>query len=100
MPQMTEMLSAMLSRFGLLQTKPKKPSLAVATQQAYPPPADTLPVLPSGELLANRRTAVSRIEELAGTTQAHFGQYYLDTLHRFACCQRQFNFDPLYGLNR
>lgn len=54
MPQMTEMLSAVLSRFGLLQTKQDTPSLAVATQQAYPPPTDTLPVLPPGELLAHR----------------------------------------------
>ncbi len=89
MPQMTEMLSAVLSRFGLLQTKQDTPSLAVATQQAYPPPTDTLPVLPPGELLAHRCAAVNRIEELAGTTPAHFEQYYLDTLHRFACWSQQ-----------
>jgi hypothetical protein len=40
-------------------------------------------------LLADRRAAVSRIEELAGTTQAHFEQYYLDTLHRFARWSQQ-----------
>ena len=89
MPQVTEMLSAVLSRLGLLQTKPKTPSLAVATQQAYPPPADTLPILPPGELLAHRCASVNRIEEQAGTTQAHFEQYYLDTLHRFARWSQQ-----------
>lgn len=52
-------------------------------------PFDALPVLPPGELLLRCRGNVSRIEELAGTTQKHFADYYLETLHRFACYVQQ-----------
>ena len=47
-------------------------------------PSDALPLLPPCELLLRCRAKVSRIEELAGTTPAHFEHYYLVTLHRFA----------------
>jgi hypothetical protein len=57
-----------------------------------------LPVVSPGELLANRRAAVGRIEELAGTTHAHFERYYLDTLHRFArWCQQRPAFQPRHA---
>ncbi len=56
-------------------------------ESAPPAPAllsDALPLLSPGELLLRCRAKVSRIEELAGTTPAHFEHYYLETLHRFA----------------
>ena len=56
------------------QSRPSAPAL----------PSDAFPLLPPGELLLRCRAKVSRIEELAGTTPAHFERYYLETLHRFA----------------
>ena len=52
-------------------------------------PSDAFPLLPPGELLLRCRAKVSRIEELAGTTPAHFERYYLETLHRFALYVQQ-----------
>jgi hypothetical protein len=57
-----------------------------------------LPLLSPAELLVNRCAAVSRIEELAGTTRVHFERYYLDTLHRFArWCQQRPASQPHYA---
>ena len=89
LPDAFAAFSAALSAIGLRQTRQDPPPPAKVAHPCLPPPG-MLPMLSPGELLADRRTAVGRIEELAGTTQAHFERYYLDTLHRFArwCQQR------------
>ncbi len=90
-PHALAAFSSVLSSLGFRQPRQAMPSTkpATATGPCHPLPG-MLPILSSAELLANRRASVSRIEELAGTTPAHFECYYLDTLHRFArwCQQR------------
>ena len=90
-PHALAAVSSVWSRLGFRQPQQATPTPESAMAAgACPPPPGMLPMLSAAELLANRRAGVSRIEELAGTTQAHFERYYLDTLHRFArwCQQR------------
>ena len=90
-PHALAAVSSVWSRLGFRQPQQATPTPESAMAAgACPPPPGMLPMLSAAELLANRRVGVSRIEELAGTTQAHFERYYLDTLHRFArwCQQR------------
>ncbi|MCX7113679.1 MAG: helicase/relaxase domain-containing protein [Proteobacteria bacterium] len=97
MPRMPNAFSAVLSAIGFRRPRQDTPPPARVGHTCLPPPG-MLPVASPGELLANRRASVSRIEELAGTTQAHFERYYLDTLHRFArWCQQRPAFQPRHA---
>jgi len=97
MPHMPNAFSAVLSTIGFRPPRQDTPPPARVGHTCLPPPG-MLPVVSPDELLANRRAAVSRIEELAGTTQAHFERYYLDTLHRFArWCQQCPAFQPRHA---
>ncbi len=66
------------------RSAPDQAHVEESTSSASALPSDAFPLLPPCELLLRCRAKVSRIEELAGTTPAHFERYYLDTLHRFA----------------
>ena len=69
----------------------KKEEKTPACQDDRPQlPSHALPILSSAELLLPFKPLVSRIQALAGTTQAHFETYYQATLDRYAdhCQQR------------
>lgn len=86
---MPTQFTALMARwlFGkATQEKTKQPSPPPETKL----PGNAIPILSSAELLLPFKPQVGRIQELAGTTQAHFETYYQATLDRYAnhCQQR------------
>jgi len=78
----------MIKKFwgGLFGARPAE----VLPPPAAPLPPGAFPVLPARDLLVQRRAAVNRIEQAAGTTRLHFERYYLGPLWRFAAWAQAF----------
>ena len=81
--------TAHLSRFFAGRPPVQPPAFGPCTFASLTLPVGALPILSSRELLRSRRESIARIEELAGTTRAHFERYYLGDLARFAAWAQQ-----------
>jgi integrating conjugative element relaxase (TIGR03760 family) len=82
-------LTARLSTFLKERPPAEPPASNPCTPLSLPLPSGALPILSIRELLRHRRDFIAHIEELAGTTCAHFERYYLADLARFAAWVQQ-----------
>jgi integrating conjugative element relaxase (TIGR03760 family) len=86
---MRTFLTARLCKLFAGHPPAESPGSNPCTPPLHPLPSGALPILSVRELLLIRRESIARIEELAGTTRAHFECYYLADIARFAAWAQQ-----------